>query len=237
MLELSKNKKGLIILIDPDKIDLATLAAKVRAYESLGVNCFFIGSSQPLINSIDQAAQIIKENSNLPLIIFPGSPKQLTAKADGVLFISLVSGRDPKYLIETHVKVAKHLKKMNLKVLPTGYILVKTGKETAVERISKTSPLNEADLDSITSHALAAQYLGMNYVYLEAGSGAEKPISEAIVRAVKKELDIPLIVGGGIKTVAEAKAIKAAGADFIVIGNIFEKYSDLEFAKDFIASL
>ncbi|MCK4979620.1 MAG: geranylgeranylglyceryl phosphate synthase family protein, partial [Candidatus Delongbacteria bacterium] len=178
------NRAGLIVLIDPDKIKLDEVRSKIKIYEEQGTDTFFFGSSQPVKNDIHTIAQEIRDNTSLPLILFPGSSEQVTPNADGILFITLISGRNPDYLIEHHVRAAPFVKKMGLEVLPTGYILIECGYRTSVERVSKTQPLSSSNIENIVAHALAGEMIGMKYIYLEAGSGAINPVSPEIIQAV-----------------------------------------------------
>ncbi len=224
--ENANNRAGLVILIDPDKVN--KLDEKIRLYEKLGIDLFFLGSSQPIEADINLVAKQIKGISKLPLIIFPGAPNQVTKEADAVLFLSLISGRNPDYLINNHVIAAPFIKSIKLEVIPVGYILVESGKKTSVEIISKTTPLSSENIENIVNHSIAGEFLGMKSIYLEAGSGALKNVSVDIVKAVKKNIDIPLIVGGGIRDKETVKELVDAGADFIVIGNHLEKKSEAE---------
>lgn len=227
------NRAGLIVLIDPDKIELNEVKDKVKIYEDQGTDVFFYGSSQPVKNNIHTIAKEIRDNTSLPLVLFPGSSEQVTPNADAILFITLISGRNPDYLIEHHVRAAPFVKKMGLEVLPTGYILIECGYRTSVERVSKTQPLSSSNIENIVAHALAGEMIGMKYIYLEAGSGALNPVSPEIISAVKSQITVPLIVGGGIRTPEYAKKLVDAGADFIVVGNILENSDDKEIVKRF----
>lgn len=227
------NRAGLIVLIDPDKIKFEDIKDKILIYEEQGTDTFFFGSSQPVENDIHAIAQEIRDNTSLPLILFPGSSKQVTPYADGILFITLISGRNPDYLIEHHVRAAPFVKKMGLEVLPTGYILIECGYRTSVERVSKTQPLSSTDIENIVAHSLAGEMIGMKYIYLEAGSGAINPVSPEIISAVKSQITVPLIVGGGIRTPEYAKKLVDAGADHIVVGNVLEKSEDKDIIKRF----
>lgn len=234
----SENKKsGFIILIDPDKVTSEELLAKVKFFSKKEIDYFFVGSSQPIKSDMSIAIKIIKENSNIPVIIFPGSPEQIRPNADAILFISLLSGRNPDYLISSHVYAAPVLKKWKMPVLPTAYLLIESGKETSVEKVSKTKPLKRDDIEAIANHALAGEMLGMKYVYLEAGSGAKNPLTPEIVKKVKDTVSIPIIVGGGIKSAKVVKELSDAGADFIVVGNHFESETEMENLDDFLKSL
>lgn len=227
----------MIVLIDPDKIKFEDIKEKISIYEEQGTDTFFFGSSQPVENDIHSIAQEIRDNTSVPLILFPGSSKQVTPNADGILFITLISGRNPDYLIEHHVRAAPFVKKMGLEVLPTGYILIECGYRTSVERVSKTQPLSSSNIENIVAHALAGEMIGMKYIYLEAGSGALNPVSPEIISAVKSQISVPLIVGGGIRTPEYAKKLVDAGADYIVIGNVLEKSDDKDIVRKFAESV
>ncbi len=229
----NSSRCGLIVLIDPDKVREKDVAGRVIEFEAGGADAFFFGSSQTVRNDINSIAKIICKNVKIPLILFPGSSEQVTPYANGILFITLISGRNSDYLIEHHVKAAPFVKKMGLEVIPTAYILIECGYRTSVERVSRTQPLPASNIPNIIAHALAGEMLGMKYVYLEAGSGAKNPVSPEIIRAVKSELTIPVIVGGGIRTPDYAKKLVDAGADFIVIGNVLEKSDDPDIVKKF----
>lgn len=224
-----KNRAGLVILIDPDKVE--KLDTKIKLFDELGVDLFFLGSSQPVKADIDLIAKSIKNVTNLPLVIFPGAPNQVSKEADAVLFLSLISGRNPDYLINNHVIAAPFIKSIGLDVIPTGYILIESGTQTSVELISKTNPLSSDNISNIVNHAIAGEFLGMKCIYLEAGSGALNHVSVDIVKAVKKNIDIPIIVGGGIRDEKTVKHLVDAGADFIVIGNHLEKTTEAEGIK------
>ncbi|HXK49011.1 MAG TPA: geranylgeranylglyceryl/heptaprenylglyceryl phosphate synthase [Clostridiales bacterium] len=233
LVKKSGRRAGLIVLIDPDKIDPKEIEAKIQMFQDQGTDAFFFGSSQPVKNDIHSIAKAIRDSANIPLILFPGSSEQVTPYADGILFITLISGRNPDYLIEHHVKAAPFVKKLGLKVLPTAYLLIECGYRTSVERVSRTQPLPAGNIPNIVAHALAGEMIGMRYIYLEAGSGAKNPVSPDIIRAVKNEVTVPVIVGGGIRIPEYAKTLVDAGADFIVIGNVLEKSDDPEIVKKF----
>lgn len=216
------DKKQLTVLIDPDNFD------ESKAEEFLNdlpeeVTHIFVGGSTVEANKTEITVSTIKSYSELPIIIFPGDHTQITDKADGILFLSLLSGRNPEYLIEQQVKSVTWLKNSNLEIIPTGYILIDGGNESAVQRISNTKPMLQHDVEAIVNTALAGQFSGKQLIYLEAGSGALKHVSIEIIREVKKALSIPLIVGGGIRTSRQLENIYKAGADMVVIGTAFEK--------------
>lgn len=214
-------QKQLAVLIDPDKFD------EYNAEDILNdlpedSTYIFVGGSTVEANKTDKTVSAIKRFSDLPIIIFPGDYTQITEKADGILFLSLLSGRNPEYLIEQQVKSISRLKTSKLEIIPTGYILIDGGKECAVERISRTKPIPQNNIEVIVNTALAGQFSGKQLIYLEAGSGAINHVSLEIIRKVKEVLSIPLIVGGGIKNTDQLNAIYQAGADIAVIGTAFE---------------
>ncbi len=207
-------------LIDPDHIEnFDQLVDLVKHAEESGVDLFFYGGS--LVSSLASfdIIKAIKDISNLPVTLFPSTPHQLDGAADALLFLSLLSGRNPEYLIGHHVAATPMLRKLDLEIIPTGYLLVSCGMPTTAEYISQTPaiPHNKPDIAATT--ALAGQFLGMKSIYLDGGSGADKPISPEMVRKVSEWVDIPLIVGGGIRNPETALALSEAGADVIVIGN------------------
>ncbi len=222
-----------LILIDPDKINGNKLAEFVSHCEKCGVDGFLIGGSLMFTNHLYESISIIKESSSLPVIIFPGSVSQVVPNADAILFISLISGRNPDQLIGEHVLAAPTIKKTGIEPIPTGYMLVESGSVTTVEYISGSKPLPRKKPEIATATALAAQYLGMKMVYLEAGSGASKTVPDNMVKMVSGALDIPVIVGGGIRTPEEAAGKVANGAKAIVTGNYFEDESNWHLIEEF----
>jgi len=215
------NQKQLCVLIDPDKFE------ENKAEEFLNdlpqdISHIFVGGSTVEANKTEKTVRAIKYFSNLPIIIFPGDYTQITEKADGILFLSLLSGRNPEYLIDQQIKSVDKLKNSYLEIIPTGYILIDGGKECAVQRISNTLPIAQNNVQLIVNTALAGQYSGKKLIYLEAGSGAINHVSFEIIREVKNVLSIPLIVGGGIKNSFQLENIYNAGADIVVVGTAFE---------------
>jgi phosphoglycerol geranylgeranyltransferase len=221
------NKKLLAVLLDPDKLALDETDTLILKINQSPATHILIGGSFVGNNIIDALIIKIKEHSALPVVLFPGNPSQISAHADGILFLSLISGRNPDFLIDHQVNAAPVIKKTNLEVIPTGYILIESGNETAVSRVSKTQPLHNGDIDYIVHTAQAGEMLGKKLIYLEAGSGAQNPVSLAIIKAVSKNIEVPLIVGGGIRNKAGIQQAYASGADLVVIGTAFE--NDLNF--------
>ena len=217
------NQKLLAILLDPDKIvwkNLDTLISKINQSPATHI---FIGGSQVENNILDDLIIKIKQNSPLPIVLFPGNPSQISDRADAILFLSLISGRNPDYLIEHQVKAAPILKQTKLEIISTGYMLIGSGGETAVERISKTKPLDRNNLDLALATAEAGEMLGNKLIYLEAGSGAKQAVPLEMIRLVSKNIEIPLIVGGGIIDLQGIQKAYDSGADLVVIGTAFEK--------------
>lgn len=215
-------RRRLAVLIDPDKCnleDIQTIAFKIN--QSI-ISHVFIGGSTVNDGVTESLIYQLKKYINLPVIIFPGDPNQISEEADGILFLSLISGRNPDYLIGKQVEAVSKLRHSNLEVISTGYILVENGKKTSVERVSKTKPMLKSEIDTIVDTAKAGELLGLKCIYLEAGSGAETAVSSNIIRAVKRDISIPLIVGGGIRSKAQMELAYEAGADLVVIGTAFE---------------
>jgi putative glycerol-1-phosphate prenyltransferase len=220
-----KNKK-LAVLIDPDKSDKLYISKIIEYANKDFIDFLLVGGS--LINqNIDEITSKLKEQTKKPVILFPGSILQITNNADAIFLLSLISGRNPDFLIGNHVISAQFLKKSNLEIIPTGYILIESGKTTSVEYISNTKPIPSDKIDIIISTALAGEMLGLKMIYLEAGSGAENNIGLQTIKRVKQNISIPLIVGGGINNPEKIKNILQAGADMIVVGTAFEKNPDL----------
>ena len=218
----AESRKLLAILLDPDKIDLDNIETLVQKINQSPATHIFVGGSIVTINIIDELILKIKENCYLPIVLFPGNPSQISDKADAILFLSLISGRNSDYLIEHQVNAVPVLNKTKLEIIPTGYILIESGAETAVERVSKTKPLSRNNLEYILQTAQAGEMLGNKLIYLEAGSGAKLSVSKEIIALVSQNIKIPLIVGGGIVDLKEITNAHNAGADLVVIGTAFE---------------
>lgn len=218
---IEAGKKLFALLIDPDKHNKESLQKICHQSIKAKVDLIFIGGSL-LNNDIDKSVEIIKTNCDIPVVIFPGSLLQISNKADGILLLSLISGRNPDLLIGNHVIASAHIKRSNLEVLPTGYILIDGGKPTSVEYMSNTQPIpaNKTDIGAAT--AMAGEMLGLKYIYLEAGSGANNSVNTEMIQSVKKHIQIPLIVGGGLKTPLDITSAIEAGADIVVVGTAIE---------------
>lgn len=225
----AKNEKLLAILLDPDKIDLNNTEGLVRKINQTPATHVFIGGSYISNNILDELILKIKAVCVLPVILFPGDPSQISNQADAILFLSLISGRNPDYLIEHQVKAAPILKKTNLEIISTGYMLIESGTETAVEKVSKTKPLDRNNHDLALATAQAGEMLGNKLIYLEAGSGANQAVPLEMIQFVSQNIKIPLIVGGGIIDLQGIQKAYDSGADIVVIGTAFEK--DVAFFK------
>lgn len=220
----AQGHKSWAILIDPDKTDETACLQLLDAIANYSPNFFFVGSSLLLSNeNLQKIVSLLKANTQIPVLLFPGSYTHLVQEADAVLFLSLISGRNPDYLIGNQVLAAPLLKKYGLEVISTGYMLIDGGKQTSVSYISNTTPIPADKPDIAVCTALAGQYLGLQVLYLEAGSGAILPVSPQMISLVSKEISVPLIVGGGIKNAEDFEKALRAGADVVVTGNILEK--------------
>ena len=217
---------GLLVLVDPARTEGPQAARLAREAQAAGGAGMLIGSSFDGATQTHVVARAIRQAApGFPLALFPGSAMQLTDEVDLVLFLSLVSGRNPQYLIEEHVRAVPFLERHPVATLSTAYILIDGGRVTSVEAVSQTRPLPADKPELAAAHATAAQLIGMQAVYLDAGSGAARPVPEDVIRACRRAVpDRPLFVGGGIKTPAQAKAARAGGADFVVIGTVVEEH-------------
>lgn len=223
-----QGKKSIAVLVDPDKIDHSSkLEPLLRLAAEDCVDYIFVGGSLVTTNNTAEVIKTIKENVSMPVVLFPGSALQIEHSADAILFLSLISGRNPDLLIGQHVVAAPILKNSKLEILPTGYILINSGKTTSVAYISNTTPIPEDKYSLAACTAIAGEMLGLKLIYLDAGSGAEREVSQKMISTVKKSVNVPLIVGGGINTPQKALNALQAGADLIVIGNVLEKSPDL----------
>jgi len=217
------SQKKFVVLIDPDKMRLKNMQKMLEMSAEVGVDYFFIGGSLIVNNMLDDCLKEIKKACDIPMILFPGNSFQLSYRADGVLFLSLISGRNAELLIGNHVLAAPYLKLSPLEILPTGYMLINGGKPTTVSYISNTTPIPAEKEDIALCTAVAGEMLGLKLIFMDAGSGALTPVSTNMIEAVSSATQIPLIVGGGIRTPEKALANVQAGADVIVVGNAIEK--------------
>ena len=211
----------LIILIDPDKYN----SELIKIADKSKVSYIFVGGSVLKKNTFEKTIKSIKSITKIPVIIFPGDENQISKHADGILMLSLLSGRNAEYLIGKHVKAASKIKASKLTVIPTGYILTDGANKSTTQKITKTKPLTSKK--EIIETAIAGDLLGKKLIYLEAGSGAKKPLTSSIIKEVKKNISIPLIVGGGIDSVEKVKTILLSNPDYLVVGNALEKRPEL----------
>jgi len=222
-----QNKKQIAILLDPDKIEINKLSIICDKINKTPATLVFIGGSSFEGKHLDQLIAKIKTQIKLPIVLFPGNPSQISAEADAILFLMLLSGRNPDYLIEHQVNAVPILAKTNLEIISTGYILIESGHQTAVERVSKTKPLSRTNLEYVAQTAKAGQYIGNKLIYLEAGSGAQNAVPLEMIKKVSNTISIPLLVGGGIRSKKQIEEAFKNGADIVVIGTAFE--NDLTF--------
>jgi len=217
-----ENRKLLAILIDPDKFDEKQVD---DFFQNLPCETthILVGGSTVEHGRTCAVISAIKRVNRLPVILFPGDSSQISSEADALLFLSLISGRNPEFLIEQQVRSVEKIKSSDLEVIPTGYILIDGGRETSVQKVSKTVPINQKEVKLVVNTALAGQYSGKQLIYLEAGSGAEYPVSSEIIKAVSSSLEIPVIVGGGIRTQQQMQNAYKSGATMVVMGTAFEK--------------
>ena len=220
-------KKLFAILIDPDKQSKEGLMQIVEKAKSAKVDLFFVGGSLLTSDSLDSCLKTLKSNSDIPVVLFPGNAMQVNDKADAILFLSLISGRNAEMLIGKQVITAPILKESSLEVLPTGYILIDSGKPTTVSYMSNTTPIPHEKNEVAACTAMAGEMLGLKCIFMDGGSGALTPISENMIAKVNQSIDIPLIIGGGISSGEKAVANCQAGADVIVVGNAIEKNENL----------
>jgi len=222
----SKNTRHIALLLDPDKHNMVNLEYVLDLANKSSVSFILVGGS--LVNTdIDEFVRTIKLHTDLPVILFPGSALQFSSNADAILLLSLISGRNPEFLIGNHVQVAYRLKQSGIEIIPTGYLLIESGGSSSVQYMSNTLPIPSNKIEIAAATALAGEQLGLKMIYLEAGSGAKNHVPIELIRLVKKEISIPLIVGGGLKTVDQINAVFAAGANVVVLGNGIENNPEL----------
>jgi putative glycerol-1-phosphate prenyltransferase len=220
-----ESRKLFAVLVDPDKHNERTLQQLLSQAYASAIDFILVGGSL-VSGSVDETVQSLKDKTNLPILLFPGNVLQISPHADGILLLSLISGRNPEFLIGNHVIAAPVLKRINIEIIPTGYILIENGRTTSVEYVSNTKPIPADKIDLTVATAMAGEMLGQKLLYLEAGSGALEPVNEEMIREVKKNTSIPLIVGGGINSAEQVRRIYEAGADIIVVGSATEGQAD-----------
>jgi len=224
---------GYFVLLDPDKNDLESLPSFIREATEAGADGFLVGGSLMLTNVFEDHLRTIKQNTSVPVIIFPGSIMQVSPLADAILFLVLISGRNPDYLIGNQVIAAPIIRRSGLEALSTGYMLVEAGNTTSAEFMSNTKPIPRDKPDIALAHALAAELIGMKLLYLDAGSGARESVSDDMLRTIAQRCSLPIIVGGGIRTPEDARKKVEAGASFVVTGTITELNNHHSFIREF----
>jgi phosphoglycerol geranylgeranyltransferase len=222
-----QSRKSFAVLLDPDKVEFSSFRTMLAESVRHGVDFFFVGGSLITRYTADEIIALIHQHTNIPAILFPGNSLHIEPSADAILLLSLISGRNPELLIGQHVVSAPLLKRSNLEILPTGYMLIESGRPTTVSYISNTTPIPHDKPSVAACTAMAGEMLGLQLMYLDAGSGAQKPVSPAMIAAVRQSVNTPIIVGGGINTAEKATAALTAGADVIVVGNGIEQNPDL----------
>lgn len=235
--KIDSKARQIAVLLDPEKITINdSFAAHLKAIEAAGVSFLFVGGSTVSHEQQRTCVMFLKENSILPVVIFPGSPDQVVNDADAILLLSLISGRNPDFLIGHHVATAQKLHQMDLELIPTAYVLVDGGRETAVQRVSETTPIPHNDFNLFINTVLAGAQMGNQLLYLDAGSGAQKSVPQHWIAAINAELNLPIVVGGGIRDVASIESYFDAGANLVVIGNHVESNPDflVEIASLFV---
>jgi len=223
----AQGKKSFAVLIDPDKVNETSLEQIIKLSVDANVDYFFVGGSLVISNYVDECIQFIKRSCSIPVVLFPGNPSQVTKYADALLYLSLISGRNAELLIGQHVISAPVVKKSGLEILPTGYMVIDGGAPTTVSYISNASPIPADKNDIAMCTAMAGEMLGMQLIYMDAGSGAKRSITESMIQKVAQSIAVPLIVGGGIIDPEKAYLNCKAGADIIVVGNAIEKDASL----------
>ena len=217
---------GFFVLFDPDRIPLGNINEHARKFADCGVDAILVGTSLLIENVFADYVKRIRESVDIPVVIFPGEKSQVTGDADAILYLSLLSGRNPEFIIGEQVRSAPLIRALKLEAISTAYILIESGKTTSVEFMSNTRPIPSDKPEIALAHAMAAEIFGMKLIYLEAGSGADKPVSNEMVNKVASGVSVPIVVGGGIRTAGDVKQKVDSGASFIVVGNHFESTND-----------
>ena len=223
----ASGEKSFAVLIDPDKVTPGSIDDLMELIKAASVDYLLVGGSLVISNRLDEVVLQIKKNCSIPVILFPGSPSQITPNADALLYLSLISGRNPELLIGQHVISAAAVKQSGLEIMSTGYMVIDGGAPTTVSYISNASPIPADKNEIAMCTAMAGEMLGMKLIYMDSGSGARRPISESMIEQVSRVIDVPLVIGGGIKDPEKAYLNCKAGADVIVIGNAIEKNPSL----------
>lgn len=230
---IEKKGAAYFVLIDPDKIDNDKFPEFLSFCTDAGVDAFLVGGSLLVAGDLERTIRLIKKQTDIPVIIFPGAVEQVTAEADALLYISLVSGRNPEHLFGKHVLAAPLIKRTGLEPLSTGYMIVESGRRTTAEYMSGSNPIPRHKPEIAAATALAAEYMGMKFVYLEGGSGADNSVPDEMVKLVAHTCSIPVIVGGGIRSTGDIRNKIKSGAKIIVTGNYLEDSGNWNLIKEF----
>ena len=233
----NKKKAGFFCLIDPDTQSPSESAKLAEKCQHSGVDVILVGGSLMVRDNFNETVRIIKEQVTIPVLVFPGIFNFVSPYADAILFLSMMSSRNPQLLIGEQVRTAPFIKKYDVEAIPTGYFLIESGSLTSVQFMSSSLPIPRTKYDIAVSHTLAAQYLGMKLIFFDAGSGAKQSVPAEMIKKVKENISIPIIIGGGIRTPEEAREKVAAGADFIVIGTAIEKNDQTNLIKEFAEAI
>jgi len=233
LLAVNKTRAGFLCLIDPDDHEVCEVGQVATMYEQGGADAILIGGSMMLHDRFAKAVKEIKRHIKVPLIIFPGIFNFVSPHANALFMLNMISSRNPQVLIDEQVRCAPLVYKAGIEVIPTAYLLIESGNYSSVQYMSHSFPIPRKKNDIAVAHSLAAQYLGMKMIYLEAGSGAEKPVPNEMITAVKKYVEIPVIVGGGVNKPRIAREKVEAGADFVVIGTALDEQANIETVKAF----
>lgn len=220
------NGTQVLALIDPDAKNDTKLPQIMETINKSNFDGLLVGGSRIVDDNFNKRLSFIKENTDLPIVLFPGDSSQISKEAEAILFLSLLSGRNPKYLVEEQVISARKINDLKIEVIPTGYLLLKTEKKSAVELISNTSPLEMSDTNNIIDHCLAAQYMGNKLLFLECGSNSNTSIDLSLLKEIRNKVTIPIMVGGGIKDKNMALSLAESGASYLVIGSLIEQTLD-----------
>ena len=224
---LNTSRTKLSVLVDPDNQTVESLMALSETINNCKVDVILVGGSLLLDNHFEKTISLLRKNTSAPIVLFPGNNYQVSSHADAILLLSLISGRNPEYLIGQHVVAAPVIKESGLEVIPIGYMLIDGGRVSTTSYMTQTVPIPYDKPDIAVATAMAGEMLGLKAIYLEAGSGAHRSISVDMLRAVRSSVSIPIITGGGIRTPKQAEALAAAGSNMIVVGNILEKQPEL----------
>ena len=234
---ISRMKEGTVhlALLDPDKQDGREAGAIARKMKEAGTDAIMIGGSTGVTSeNLSETARSIKKESGLPTIHFPGGPSALSKDVDSIFFMSMVNSNDPFWIIKAQAGVSAHIRKLGIETISLGYIIVEPGMK--VGEVGRADAIKHSETDRAVGYALACEMFGMDLVYLEAGSGADRPVPPEMISAVKKAISVPLIVGGGIRTPEAAEAARLAGADAIVTGTFIERCSDGEMLRSVVSA-